>query len=110
MPSLETKPRIKSTQTHINTATANADPKWRKAALVALKTLAEKRTTFISADVLAELASSDVKTHDLRAIGGVMIEGRDLGMIESSGLVRRADKHTRGATTLWKSRIYQQPN
>jgi hypothetical protein len=110
MPSLETQETTKSTQTYVDTATAHANPKWHKAALAAVKTVAEKQETLISADVLTEIADSDVKTHDLRALGGIMIEARDLGLIESSGLVRRSDKHTRGATTLWKSLLYRHPN
>jgi hypothetical protein len=110
MPKLQTSPDVKSTQTYISEGTAHADPKRRKSALAAVKHLEEERETLISADVLVELAKSDVKTHDLRAIGGVMAEARDLGLIEPSGLVRRSDKFSRGATTLWKSCIYKQGN
>jgi len=72
--------------------------------------LARQRRQFTSFDVLEELARSEVKTNDLRAIGGVMQEARDLGIIESIGLVRRNDRHSRGATTLWQSKIVAQPD
>jgi len=55
---------------------------------------------------LEEVEKSGVTTHDLRAVGAVMQEARDLGLVESGGLVRRNDKHTRGATTLWESRLH----
>ncbi len=38
-----------------------------------------------------------------------MQEARDLGLISSVALVRRNDKHSRGATTLWESRLYKCP-
>jgi hypothetical protein len=96
---------IQTTQQHIQTCSAHANPTWKSAALAATMRLARQRRQFTSFDVLEELKHSDVKTHDLRAIGGVMAEARDLGIIESKGLVRRNDRHSRGATTLWKSRL-----
>ena len=95
----------RSMQAHIDAGTAHANPTWREAALAATMRLAGRRKQFTSHDVLQELANSNVKTHDLRAIGGVMQEARDLGIIASGGLVRRNDKHSRGATTLWESRL-----
>lgn len=100
----------KTTQQHINTCSAHANPTWKSAALAATMRLARQRRQFTSFDVLEELARSEVKTNDLRAIGGVMQEARDLGIIESIGLVRRNDRHSRGATTLWQSKIVAQPD
>jgi len=91
---------------HAETGTAHANPEWRKLALAKVKRLAKKGEPFTSADVLVQMAKSDIQTHDLRAIGGVMIEARDLGFIKSAGLVRRNDKHNRCATTLWKCRYH----
>ena len=52
--------------------------------------LASRKARFTSYDVLQELAKlSNVKTHDLRAIGSIMQEARDLGLITSLDLVRR---------------------
>ena len=101
---------IKTTQSHINTCSAHANPTWKAAALAATMRLARQRARFTSYDVLQELADSNVKTHDLRAIGGVMQEARDLDIIESAGLVRRNDRHSRGATTLWQSKVVAQPS
>jgi hypothetical protein len=99
--------KLPTTQSFIDTAIAHANSNWRKSALAAVKRLARKRETLTSADVFTALAKSDVCTHDLRAIGGVMVQARDQGYIESGGLVRRSDKHNRGATTLWRSRLCQ---
>lgn len=96
----------KTTQEHIHTCSNHANPTWKAAALAAAMRLARQRRQFTSFDVLRELeTSSGAKTHDLRAIGGVMQEARDLGIIESVGLVRRNDRHSRGATTLWQSKV-----
>lgn len=97
-------------QSHIDTCAAHANPTWKAAALAATMRLARQRRQLTSYDVLQELAKSNVKTHDLRAIGGVMQEARDLGILESVGLVRRNDRHSRGATTLWQSRLVAQPS
>jgi hypothetical protein len=96
-----------STQEHIDTCSAHANPTWKEATLAAIMRLASRQQRFTSFDVLTEVEKSDVKTHDLRAVGGVMQEARDLGLIASVGLVRRNDKHSRGATTVWESRIHQ---
>jgi len=107
MATTTTSPSQQSTQQHIDTCSAHADPTWRQAALAAATRLASRQRQFTSHDVLQELAKSDVKTHDLRAIGGIMQEARDLGLITAVGLVRRNDKYSRGATTLWESRLCQ---
>jgi len=96
---------IKTTQQHIETCSAHTNPSWKAAALGATMRLARQRREFTSYDVLEELANSNIRTHDLRAVGAVMQQARDLGLIESAGLVRRNNKYTRGATTLWKSKL-----
>lgn len=97
-------------QSHIDSCSAHANPTWKAAALAATMRLARQRRQFTSHDVLQEIANSNVSTHDLRAIGGVMQQARDLGLIESAGLVRRNDRHSRGATTLWQSKVVAQPS
>src|ERR1039457_691592 len=93
----------------LKSTSAPTNPEWRKVALAVIKRLAKRRKTLISADVLDKLATSDVKTPDLRAIGSVMREASALGIIESSGLVRDPNNtHSRSATTPWKSRICRQ--
>jgi hypothetical protein len=106
MASATTTPSPQTTQSHIDTCTSNANPTWRAAALAAITRLASRCERLTSFDVLEEVEKSGAKTHDLRAVGGIMQEARDLGLIESIGLVRRNDKHSRGATTLWHSRLY----
>ena len=92
-------PRIKDAPTN---------PEWRTFALAIIKRLAKRRETITSADVLNELAKSDITTGDLRSLGSVMREGATLGYIASAGLVRqRSNKRSRGASTLWKSLVYQ---
>jgi hypothetical protein len=81
---------------------------WKAAALNAIMRVASRLAQFTSHDVLEELKWSNVKTHDLRAIGAVMQQARDLRLISSIGLVRRNDRHSRNATTLWQSRVLGQ--
>jgi hypothetical protein len=100
---------LPTTTTPINRSGVHADPAWRKAALSTVKRLARKRETFTSFDVLERLDKSEVKTSDLRAVGSVMIQARNLGIISNAGLVRRSNKYSRGATTLWRSLLIQQP-
>jgi hypothetical protein len=101
-PSQET---TQSMQSHIDDCSAHANQSWKAEALAATMRVANRQKQFTSNDVLMELAKSNVTTHDLRAVGGVMQEARDLGVIASCGLIRRNDKHSRGATTLWESRL-----
>ncbi len=92
--------------TQINRRGVHADPAWRKVALATVKRLARKRETFTSFDVLERLDKSEAKTSDLRAVGSVMIQARNLGIIANAGLVRRSNRHSRGATTLWRSLLF----
>jgi hypothetical protein len=98
-----------SIKDHIYRVTKHANKKWKQAAMDALERIARRQATLTSADVLAELATMKVKTHTLKAIGGVMTAARDQKLIESGGLIRRNDKHTRAVTVLWKSLIYKKP-
>jgi len=107
MASAATTPSPQTTQSHIDGGTANANPKWKQAAIDAVMRLAARTQRFTSYNVLEELEKLEISTHDLRAIGGVMQEARTLGLITSVGLVRRNDKFSRGATTLWESRLRQ---
>jgi hypothetical protein len=92
----------------IKSCSENANPKWMKAAHLALRRVALKSEFLITPNVLNDLQKhSKTKTHDLRAIGIVMLEAHKLGIIENAGLIRRNDKHNRGATTLWRSLIYR---
>jgi hypothetical protein len=106
MPFPNTLPQDNPVPSQINTSSAHTDPAWRKAALAIVKRLARKRETFTSADVLERLDNSEVKTRDLRAVGCVMVQARNLGIISNAGLVRRSNKHSRGATTLWRSLLF----
>ena len=108
MASTTTTPSQQSMQSHIDAASSHANPTWKEAALAATIRLASRQARFTSYDVLEEVEKSGARTHDLRAVGAIMQEARNLGLITSVGLVRRNDKHSRGATTLWESRLHRQ--
>ena len=100
---------LSKAKSHITTPTTPTTPQWSKSALAVIKRLARKRETMTSTDVLDELAKANVTTADLRAIGWIMRKARTVGFIENSGLVRqRNNKHSRSASTLWKSLLYKQ--
>lgn len=101
---------MKSISTYIQKGSDHADPKWKRLALLTVRRVALKHETFTAADVEERLCTYKLKTHDLRAMGGVMIEARKAGIVESAGLTRRNDRHTRAATTVWRSLIYKQPS
>ena len=84
-------------------ATENANECWKRLALATIKRMARQKEVFTSYDVVQKLNESDIKTHDLRAIGGVFVKARNQGLIESVGMVRRND-FTRAVTTVWRSR------
>lgn len=105
-----TPPNTKTPKTlgqHIQTDKVRVNPRWIKAAHAALQRLAQKRKTFTSADLLNELKKSKAKTHDLRSIGAVLLDGRNERVMEAEGLIRRHDSHNRGASVLWRSLIYK---
>jgi hypothetical protein len=93
-----------------HSCSGHANSTWRAEALAATMRVASRLEQFTSHDVLEELKWSNVKTHDLRAIGAVMQQARDLRLISSIGLVRRNDRHSRNATTLWQSRVFEPPS
>ena len=98
-PSLTTKNKTKSNA-------QQTTRKWYDAALGAVGRIARKQETLVSGDVLDALESSMLHTPDRRIVGRVLLEARDLGLIEHAGLIRRSDKHTRGITTIWRSLLF----
>lgn len=106
MATIPTTPSQQSMQSHIDAGSAHANPTWKATALAAIMRIAARQQTFTSFDVLQELDKSNVSTHDLRAMGAVMVEARNLGVIVGVGLIRRNDKYSRSATTLWQSNLH----
>jgi hypothetical protein len=95
-------PQTDNPQSYIAAGSANAKPSWNKAVWSAVVNLARQRGTFTTADVHRDLEAAEVKTKDRRAIGNIMTEARNQGIIESEGFVRRNDKYTRAVTVLWR--------
>ena len=94
----------------IDRSARHASPKWCQLALAVVRRIARRQEEFTSADVLQALQKySDVSTHDLRAVGPIMVQARDAGYIKGIGLVRRNDQHSRGCTVLWRSLILRRP-
>ena len=90
----------------IEQVTANAGEVWRLDALNALQELARTRPT-LTIEHLSPLCGA---THDRRALGGILTEGKRRGWIENGGLVYAgAERHGRPIVQ-WHSRLYQENN
>jgi hypothetical protein len=85
---------------------ANADEVWKITAGRIVYEIASRQQFLTSLEVLKELEREECATHELRALGPVMVRAAKAGAIEHYSFVRRNDKHNRGTTVQWKSLIY----
>ncbi len=90
----------------IEASRLGADPSWKLEALLAVGTTARESDEFIVDDVVQAI-SKDVSTHDLRALGSVMLCAERLGWIAKTEKFRpsRDPKHHACPRRVWKSRI-----
>ena len=63
----------------------HAHIEWRKMALECLRVICETKQEFTMNDVRSLVKMSPLKTHDNRAMGGVVKSGRQLGWFKPSG-------------------------
>lgn len=85
----------------------NADPDWKAVAKETILRLARQNEVFTSLEVVTALEAEQVKTHDLRAIGPLLVMAAKAGTITHESFIRRNDKHNRGTTVLWRSNVFQ---
>lgn len=88
----------------------HANPDWKAAALDAIVEVASKQASFTSDDILAVLDRLDVKTHDTRALGGILTAAARLKWIRKSGNYvpsKRPACHSR-PILIWESLIFTQ--
>lgn len=96
------------TQNAVHTAYVNADDPWKEYAMHCLATVARNMPYFTVADVRPHVEASRYRTHDKRAMGGVIQAARAIGWIEPSG-EQRVNKVGHGIKMqVWKSRLYQE--
>lgn len=84
----------------------NANLDWKDEALNIVWRLARHKAYFTSDDVMAVLASKDVKTHNSSALGGVMVKARNSGWIRPAGFSTSTRKSRHQAPIrVWESRV-----
>ena len=87
---------------------SNANPEWKAMALECVKTICLQKETFTMNDVRWLVRTSPIKTHDNRAIGGVMKTAKSLGWIEPTGQSIVSKVGHKSLLQVWKSKIYKQ--
>lgn len=85
----------------------NAKAEWREMALEVLYRTCCQRQTFTVNDFRKEVDALPVKTHDKRAMGGVVKVGVMLGWIEKTGDSIPSKVGHLVPIQIWKSKIYE---
>lgn len=83
----------------------HADADWKDAALAAVYAAALERQTLTSEHVLP-LIDKRYTTHDLRALGPVLVRAAKLGWIEKTGQYQPSARRHMSPLTLWESLLY----
>lgn len=86
----------------------NADTTWKSMALECVKAICMKHEYFTMNEVRWLIKSSPIKTHDNRAVGGVMKTAKSLGWIEPSGQTIVSKVGHKSPLQVWKSKLYKQ--
>lgn len=100
-------------QQSIERAHKNADEKWKNTFTETIHIIAKRQATFTSDDLVAymRLHHPEIKTHDNRAAGALMIKAKGEGWCEPTEQkilsVRKELHHPANKITVWKSLIYQ---
>lgn len=84
-----------------------ASSEWRKMALMTLCDVALKQKTLSVNDFRDAVKSSEIKTHNYAALGGLMVTARGFGWIKTVGSEPSPASH-HGNVRLWESLIYQE--
>ena len=86
---------------------AKAD--WRGMALGVLLEVCKTEETFTANDLSKEIMKSPIKTHDNRAIGGVIKTGQGLGWLKPTGNRTPSYFGHKVAIQVWESLLYKKP-
>ena len=89
-------------------AEAHANVDWKDAAERRLIRLTKNKRFFTSDDILSYLDNKEIKTHDNRALGGIMNRWVRQGYISPIGFQNSSRPSRHGGTVrLWKSNLYK---
>lgn len=86
-----------------------AKVQWRQTALVILCEFALSNREFTVNDFRDKILESGVKTHDNRAMGGLMTTAKRWGWITSVSAIPSMVGH-KTPIQVWRSNIYQEPS
>lgn len=93
------------TEAGIERAIDNAHEAWRSMALDCLRKLCEEQDTFTVNDLRKLVSASPLKTHDNRAMGGILVTGRSDGWLKSTGMTIPSVVGHKTPIQIWKSLI-----
>lgn len=95
------------TEKAVDQSYQNADSQWREMALQCVKVVCEKHDTFTMNEVRALVQMSPLKTHDNRAMGGVMKTARARGWFAPTGESIPSVVGHKVHIQIWKSLIHK---
>lgn len=95
----------RATQKGVSQSLKNAEQKWVLMALEIVRRACKKFKTFSVDDVRAKVRASKLKTHDNRAMGGVMLIAKSKGWITGTGRSIPSIVGHRTRIQIWKSLI-----
>lgn len=84
-----------------------ANPEWKNMALSCVEAVCLKKATFTTNDVRWLVEASPIKTHDKRAMGGIMKKAEKLGWIVQTGLTVRSKVGHGVPLQIWKSKLFK---
>lgn len=85
----------------------NADREWKEMALECVKIICLERETFTMNDVRWLIKQSPIKTHDNRAVGGVIKRAVRLNWIKATGKSIMSRVGHKSLLQVWKSNLYK---
>lgn len=94
------------TEDAIERAYKHAPDEWRKYALQCVEAVAKRNEEFTVNEVRSLIKAGIYKTHDNRALGGVMKTAQRLGIIEPTGNTIPSVVGHRTPIQIWRSRIF----
>lgn len=97
----------KATNRAIEQGFDNAHDAWRAMALECLQQICLTKETFTVNEVRELVSLSDLKTHDNRAMGGVMVTGKGKGWLAPTGQSIPSVVGHKVHIQIWKSLIYK---
>ncbi len=98
-----------ATDAGINQGHKAADGTWKKMALECVKVICLEKETFTMNDVRWLIRMSPIKTHDNRAVGGIVKMAQKLNWIKPTGQSITSKVGHKSQLQVWKSNLYQHP-